>query len=59
MSKFGLYGKIVTQPGQRDALVAILLEAAVAAARACGWHAVHFRDTAQAIAEIAACLAVG
>jgi quinol monooxygenase YgiN len=28
MSKFGLYGKIVTQPGQRDALVAILLEAA-------------------------------
>jgi quinol monooxygenase YgiN len=28
MSEFGLYGKIVTQPGQRDALVAILLEAA-------------------------------
>jgi quinol monooxygenase YgiN len=28
MSKFGLYGKIVTQPGQRDALVTILLEAA-------------------------------
>ncbi|HET7076057.1 MAG TPA: putative quinol monooxygenase [Chloroflexia bacterium] len=28
MSKFGLYGKIVTQPGQKDALVAILLEAA-------------------------------
>jgi quinol monooxygenase YgiN len=28
MSKFGLYGKITTQPGQRDALVAILLEAA-------------------------------
>jgi len=28
MSKFGLYGKIVTQPGGRDALVAILLEAA-------------------------------
>ena len=32
-------------------------QAAVTAARACGWHAVHFRDTAQAIAEIAACLA--
>ena len=28
MSKFGLYGKIVTQPGQRDAMVALLLEAA-------------------------------
>jgi quinol monooxygenase YgiN len=28
MSKFGMYGKIVTHPGQRDALVAILLEAA-------------------------------
>jgi epoxide hydrolase-like predicted phosphatase len=26
------------------------VEAAVAAGRACGWHAVHFRDTAQAIA---------
>ncbi|HEX6606094.1 MAG TPA: putative quinol monooxygenase [Chloroflexia bacterium] len=28
MSNFGLYGKIVTQPGRRDELVAILLEAA-------------------------------
>jgi quinol monooxygenase YgiN len=28
MSKFGLYGKIIAQPGQRDALVAGLLEAA-------------------------------
>jgi quinol monooxygenase YgiN len=28
MSKFGLYGKIIVQSGQRDALVAILLEAA-------------------------------
>src|SRR5689334_2231932 len=28
MSKFGLYGKILTHPGQREALVAILLEAA-------------------------------
>lgn len=28
MSKFGLYGKITAQPGQRDALVAGLLEAA-------------------------------
>jgi quinol monooxygenase YgiN len=28
MSKFGLYGKIITQPGRRDELVAILLEAA-------------------------------
>jgi quinol monooxygenase YgiN len=28
MSKFGLYGKIITQLGQRDALAAILLEAA-------------------------------
>ena len=34
-------------------------QAAVAAARACGWHAVHFRDTAQAIAKITACLAEG
>ena len=33
------------------------VEAAVAAARACGWHAVQFHDTAQAIAEIAAHLA--
>ena len=30
MSKFGMYGKITAQPGQRDALVAILLEAAAA-----------------------------
>lgn len=28
MSKFGFYGKIVAQPGQRDTLTAILLEAA-------------------------------
>jgi quinol monooxygenase YgiN len=28
MSKFGLYGKIIVHPGQRDALVEILLEAA-------------------------------
>jgi len=28
MSTFGLYGKITAQPGQRDALVAGLLEAA-------------------------------
>jgi quinol monooxygenase YgiN len=28
MSTFGLYGKIIAQPGQRDALVAGLLEAA-------------------------------
>lgn len=28
MSKFGLYAKLIAQPGQRDALVAILLEAA-------------------------------
>jgi len=28
MSKFGLYGKITTHPGQSDALVAVLLEAA-------------------------------
>jgi quinol monooxygenase YgiN len=28
MSKFGLYGKIIAQPGQRDALVEVLLEAA-------------------------------
>lgn len=28
MSKFGLYGKIIAQPGQCDALVAGLLEAA-------------------------------
>ena len=28
MSKFGLYGKITTHPGQRDALVAVLLDAA-------------------------------
>jgi quinol monooxygenase YgiN len=28
MDTFGLYGKIVAQPGQRNALVAILLEAA-------------------------------
>jgi len=28
MDRFGLYGKITTQPGQRDVLVAILLEAA-------------------------------
>lgn len=28
MSKFGLYGKITAQPGQRDGLVAGLLEAA-------------------------------
>lgn len=28
MSKFGLYGKITTHPGQHDALVAVLLEAA-------------------------------
>jgi quinol monooxygenase YgiN len=28
MSKFGLYGKMMVQSGQRDALVAILLEAA-------------------------------
>jgi putative hydrolase of the HAD superfamily len=33
------------------------VEAAVAAARACGWHAVQFHDTAQAIAEIQAHLA--
>ena len=30
MSKFGLYGKITTHAGQRDALVAVLLEAAAA-----------------------------
>lgn len=30
MSKFGLYGKITTHAGQRDALVAVLLEAASA-----------------------------
>ncbi len=30
MSKFGLYGKITTHPGQRDALVEVLLEAASA-----------------------------
>lgn len=28
MSKFGLYGKINVYPGQREALVAVLLEAA-------------------------------
>jgi quinol monooxygenase YgiN len=28
MSKFGLYGKIIAHSGQRDALVAVLLEAA-------------------------------
>src|SRR2546423_13120253 len=28
MSRFGLYGKIIVQAGQRDALVALLLEAA-------------------------------
>ena len=28
MSRFGLYGKITTHPGQRDALVAVLLDAA-------------------------------
>ncbi len=28
MSRFGLYGKIIAQQGQRDALVEILLEAA-------------------------------
>jgi quinol monooxygenase YgiN len=28
MSKFGLYSKITTHPGQRDALVAVLLDAA-------------------------------
>jgi quinol monooxygenase YgiN len=28
MSKFGLYGKITARSGQRDALVAVLLEAA-------------------------------
>jgi quinol monooxygenase YgiN len=28
MSKFGLYGKIIAHPGQRDALIAGLLEAA-------------------------------
>jgi quinol monooxygenase YgiN len=28
MSRFGLYGKLVAQPGRRDELVAILLEAA-------------------------------
>ena len=30
MSKFGLYSKITSQQGQRDALVAVLLEAAAA-----------------------------
>ena len=30
MSKFGLYSKITSHPGQRDALVAVLLEAAAA-----------------------------
>jgi len=30
MSKFGMYSKITTHPGQRDALVAVLLEAAAA-----------------------------
>ena len=28
MTRFGLYGKIVVHPGRRDAMVAILLEAA-------------------------------
>ena len=28
MNKFGLYGKITVNPGQRDALVAVLVEAA-------------------------------
>jgi quinol monooxygenase YgiN len=28
MSRFGLYGKIVVQPERRDAMVAVLLEAA-------------------------------
>jgi quinol monooxygenase YgiN len=28
MSRFGLYGKLIAQPGRRDELVAILLEAA-------------------------------
>lgn len=30
MSRFGFYGKIITHPGQRDALAAILLKAAAA-----------------------------
>jgi quinol monooxygenase YgiN len=28
MSKYGLFGKMIAQPGQRDALAAVLLEAA-------------------------------
>jgi len=28
MSKFGMYGKVMAQPGKRDALVEVLLEAA-------------------------------
>ncbi len=28
MSKYGLFGKFIAQPGQRDALAAVLLEAA-------------------------------
>jgi quinol monooxygenase YgiN len=28
MSKYGLFGKFIAQPGQRDALAALLLEAA-------------------------------
>ena len=35
------------------------VEAAVAAARACGWHAVQFHTTAQAIADLEACLTAG
>jgi quinol monooxygenase YgiN len=30
MSRFGFYGKIITHPGQRDALASILLKAAAA-----------------------------
>jgi quinol monooxygenase YgiN len=29
MEKYGLYGKIIAQPGQRDAIVQVLLEAAL------------------------------
>ena len=46
-SRFGMFGKVIAQPGQRDALVQILLAAAelVAKAPGCELYIVHISPT--------------
>ena len=46
MNRFGLHGKLTAQPGQRDALLAILLEAAALVGAAPGCE-IYFVSTSQ------------